>query len=333
MGRAYLVTIGVSAFENEAWDLTYAANDARQLGRTLLEHLSSVDPGTPGKRYEEVVWVPLISEATWERGQRRMLTNHATKDRIRAVLEKLSGQQVEPKLLQGIPNTERLAPARPEDLVLIAFSTHGDVDRGRFYFLPHDIGSGSDRTLRPELLQRAIWSDELSRWLYGLDAMDLVMIVDACHSAATVQETGFKPGPMGSRGLGQLSYDKGMRILAATQADDVALESARIRQGLLTYALVHDGLEAGQADFKPKDRTILLTEWLQYAEQRVPSLYSEIRSGQLHDFGDAGHTKGVRILRPSGASSLDRNAPSLQRPALFDFARRQRETILLRLRP
>ena len=53
------------------------------------------------------------------------------------------------------------------------------------------------------------------------------MIVDACHSAASVDEAGFKPGPMGSRGLGQLAYDKGMRILAASQADDVALESGR----------------------------------------------------------------------------------------------------------
>ena len=74
----------------------------------------------------------------------------------------------------------------------------------------------------------------------------MVMIVDACHSAAGVPE-GFKPGPMGDRGLGQLAYDKGMRILAATQANDVALESGQIGQGLLTYALVEDGLKKGLA--------------------------------------------------------------------------------------
>src|SRR3989440_4366623 len=50
-------------------------------------------------------------------------------------------------------------------------------------------------------------------------------VVDACHSSASVQGEGFKPGPMGSRGLGQLSYDKGMRILTSTQSDDVALET------------------------------------------------------------------------------------------------------------
>ena len=55
--------------------------------------------------------------------------------------------------------------------------------------------------------------------LRDVDAGDLVLIVDACHSAAAIEGTDFKPGPMGSRGLGQLSYDKGMRILTATQAD------------------------------------------------------------------------------------------------------------------
>jgi hypothetical protein len=33
----------------------------------------------------------------------------------------------------------------------------------------------------------------------------------------------------------KLAYDKGMRILAATQADNVALESEKLGQGLLTY--------------------------------------------------------------------------------------------------
>lgn len=77
---------------------------------------------------------------------------------------------------------------------------------------------------------------------------------------------------MGSRGLGQLAYDKGMRILVASQIEDVALESRLLRQGLLTYALVEDGLEAWQADFQPEDPTIFLKEWLQYAVERVPKL-------------------------------------------------------------
>lgn len=38
-----------------------------------------------------------------------------------------------------------------------------------------------------------------------------------------------------------------MRILAASQADDVALASEELKQGLLTYPLVQNGLEDEQA--------------------------------------------------------------------------------------
>jgi hypothetical protein len=98
------------------------------------------------------------------------------------------------------------------------------------------------------------------------------MIIDACHAAAFTRKD-FKPGPMGSRGLGQLAYDKGMRILTATQANDFALESGALSQGLLSYALVEDGLKRGLADFKPRpDGKITIREWLEYGVAQVPAL-------------------------------------------------------------
>jgi hypothetical protein len=101
-----------------------------------------------------------------------------------------------------------------------------------------------------------------------VDAGEMALMIDACHSAASVEVPGFKPGPMGDRGLGQLAYDKGMRILAATQADDVALESEKLEQGLLSYALVRDGLglkegKTRRADLNGDGR-VMLQEWLEY---------------------------------------------------------------------
>ena len=60
------------------------------------------------------------------------------------------------------------------------------------------------------------------------NAADIALIIDACHSGATVDSGSFKPGPLGDAGLGQLAYDKGIRILAATQADEAvtALQSS-----------------------------------------------------------------------------------------------------------
>ena len=69
-----------------------------------------------------------------------------------------------------------------------------------------------------------IGSSELTAWLRDVQAGEIALIVDACQSAAAVDRDGFKPGPLGSRGLGQLAYDKGMRVLAACQKAGVALE-------------------------------------------------------------------------------------------------------------
>jgi len=168
--------------------------------------------------------------------------------------------------------------------------------------------NGSDNCLVNRL------SEELSRWLRDMDAGELVLIVDACHSAAAVEGTEFKPGPMGSRGLGQLSYDKGMRILTATQADNVALEANKVRQGLLIYALLQDGLGAWKADYKPKDKSIMLAEWLGYGVERVPRLYEEVKAGVVRGTFDP--------------RELDND--KIQQPSLFDFARRRREVVLAR---
>ena len=72
---------------------------------------------------------------------------------------------------------------------------------------------------------------------------------------------------------------------------------------------------------KPKDRRILLMEWLRYAKQRVPSLYGEIKTGRLQDFGDSAYTKGVTILQFEGGRLTNQGEPCLQRTVLFDIAR------------
>jgi WD40 repeat protein len=345
-GRAYLISVGVNAYENPAWDLRFAANDARRLQEVVSERLAR--EGT----YSEVVSVPLVSDYESKDGRKsepRVLTEAAaTKANFRAVLDVLAGKAVDPQLLKSIPAAEHLRPAAPEDLVLISFSSHGYADeRGNFYLLPSDTGPGGEMG---EVLGRSISSEELSAWLRDVDAGEMLLVVDACHSAASVQGEGFKPGPMGSRGLGQLSYDKGMRILTSTQADDVALESNLTQQGLLTYALTRDGIERGRADFKPKDDSITVAEWLAYGVERVPALHAEVekqlaevRAGraQTASLGDGATRAKVVVFRTRGGGSNPEGSKGLtvapdaarsQQPSLFDFARGRRATVLARTR-
>jgi hypothetical protein len=174
-------------------------------------------------------------------------------------------------------------------------------------------------------LANCVSSDELSDWLRRVDAGDLSLIVDACQSAGTVAGEGgeeFKPGPMGSRGLGQLAYDKGMRILAASQADDTALEVSQLQHGLLTYALIIDGLEGRMAKPERADSAVTLKQWLEYGERRVPVLQEALAEGRLKE-----------VLQPvEQAKNVIAVGPVLgrkyQKPALFDFSRSKREVLL-----
>jgi hypothetical protein len=195
-------------------------------------------------------------------------------------------------------------------LVLVSFSCHGYADRsGNFYLLPYDIQAGTNGL--PDW-QTAISSDELSRWLRDVDAGDMALIIDACHAAAFTG-AGFKPGPMGSRGLGQLAFDKGMLVLAATQASEAAIETGgAVRQGLLSYALVHDGLENGLADFQPPNSQLTLKEWLRYAVTRVPQVNRDALNGKL---------KAVNAFAVSQTKKY-------QQPSLFDFTPKRLDVFL-----
>lgn len=397
-GRAFVITVGVNAFENSSFNLSFAANDARIMSEVVSRQLRS------SGQFEEVVPVTLTSDYE-RRGRDTIVTRRdASKANFRSILELLAGHEPEPEIaqqnipavdvsakqaapvkkgrrgggavkgkrtatkvsplpvpttvrnipLQGILNSEKLRAATPDDLVLILYSSHGYADRaGNFYLLPYDTSVGTQKVFTEQLRKKSISSDDLSLWLRDVDAGEIVLIVDACHSAAAVEGREFKPGPMGSRGLGQLSYDKGMRILTATQSDNVALENKTIKQGLLTYALTSDGLEAWRADFKPQDKNVMMLEWLEYGETRVPLLNEEMRTGQIStnaaSVGDKPRvvlvdaSRGIEdtyvessttqqtVNASSGSiTSVRGNTARLQQPALFDFARRPRDTILAR---
>lgn len=390
-GKAYIVSVGVNAFENSTFNLEFADNDARELQATMGQRLTATG------QFSEIVPITLTSNYKKQNGQIVVTESLATRGNFRNVLMRLSsraelptaetakpapaiatpvpspsqkrGQQkgkkpvpktpnpiaknTEPAVAQpdqrsSIPNFDKLRAATPDDLVLILFSSHGYADRaGNFYLIPYDTGPGTVKVFDDKVRQHSISSEDLSFWLRDVDAGELVLIVDACHSTAAVDGAGFKPGPMGSRGLGQLSYDKGMRILTATQADNVALENKAVQQGLLTYALTVDGLGSLLADFKPSDKTITMLEWLEYAEERVPGLNEEIQNGEISATGArdkprlvaiAGEARGLVDTGPAmaaaqpstGNGSAQATTTKQQLPALFDFARYHRDIVLAR---
>ena len=312
--RAYVVTFGVNVNDNPNWKLHYAANDARLVASDLASKLQASGD------YDQVISVPLLSDNFLANG-RRIEQRDATKANLKAAFDLLAGRSLSSN--KPIPlQLRQLIKATPNDLVIFAFASHGYTDNnGVFYLVPQDTGTASSGEIA-SVLNRCVSSDELSSWLRDVDAGEMVMIVDACHSAAAVQGQGFKPGPMGSRGLGQLSYDKRLRILAATQADNVALEMSKLEHGLLTYALLEDGLRQKQADYKPKDNRIELGEWLRYGMERVPKLYDEYQAGK--------RTMLIGGRTSKLAGNINQKFTSIQQPALFDFAKKRDDIILVK---
>jgi hypothetical protein len=286
--RAWLLSIGVNTYDDPRYNLRYAVNDARATQRALRDSLLKHGG------FAEVRDVALLAETG--------ATRSATKALIKQAFASLQA-------------------ATPDDAVIISFAGHGSaLADGRFAIFPQDVRSGHDPR---EQYPNAIYADELSDWLTGVDSGELTILVDACQSAAAVDSAGFKPGPLGARGLGQLAYDKGARLLAATQVDSDAIEQDRLQHGILTFALVREGLDRGRADFRPADRQITLREWLSYGVARVPGLQSELPGGR----------RGLARPGPvsPGTARPGASPRPTQQPRLFDFARRHEDPLLATL--
>ncbi|WP_316188408.1 MULTISPECIES: caspase family protein [unclassified Bradyrhizobium] len=299
--KAYVVTIGINDYLEGGRDLKFATKDAMDTAKALQ-----------AIRGFDVVSTSLLSE--------RPVLN-ASKKKLRAAFRVLAGDESARAILADVPDSGRLQQAAPEDLVIITFSGHGYTQRdGTFYLVPSDARASADVT--PDVLSSFVSSEELSEWLEGVDAGQLALVIDACHSAASVKAAGFKPGPLGDRGLGQLAYDKGMRILAASQEAQAAIELGKLRQGLLTYALVQEGLGASGGPLRADtdhNSEVTLDEWLRYGESRTPRLYDDARAGKI-----------PIVVRDSTVdpSFITAMVARLQTPVLFNYHRGVEEAII-----
>ncbi len=303
--RAFVVTFGIDEYDDEKLlDLQFAGSDARLLGERLAR--------IPGYEVQRAII------ARDPESKKPVKITQLTIARVIAILRGVDVKAAKKALRQQGFDASKLEPPTPDDIVILSFAGHGWADKtGAFYLVPSDarwLANGEPD--RKTLISAVQMADRLRE----VDAGEMAMIIDACHSAASVDAGGFKPGPMGDPGLGQLAFDKGIRILAATQADVVALEDPLLRQGLLTYALASEGITAtgGKAD-SDGDGRITLDEWLGYATRRMPSLSSDVRLGRL--VSDASGARGW-------VSSSSQSKPPIQEPALFDFNSRPSNVVL-----
>ncbi len=216
----------------------------------------------------------------------------------------------------GCPGGDRLLPRRRTTWWSIVLRPR--LHRRAGGALPAALRRRRGRGRVEDVLDRLHQLAELSAWLGGVDAGEIAMVVNACHSAAAIEEPGFKPGPLGGRGLGQLAYDKGMRSAGPSQADDVALKSSPEKTGPADLALVRDGLEQRRAA-----RTQDYAGW--------PAV---VRGGECAVALPRGARGRGQGRRRGGGDNVGCGAPkrgtriACAKPELFDYDRNKTEVLL-----
>jgi WD40 repeat protein len=276
--KAYLITVGVDASQSHNLNLEVAVSSAERARSILKAKLQA--------RFKDVVEIPLYSRLDPETNLVR--TKDAKKADIQAVLDLLADRPVDQALRDEVDPQHELRAATPDDAVILYVASHGYADpQGTFYLMPYDTGPNWGVTegtltrclLHPDesaecnqaedLLSHSVSSADLTAWWSGVDAGEMVMILDSCHSGAA-SGADFRPGPLGDPGLGQLSYDKGMQILSASQPAQT--EKGEWITGGEGRTLLVDALET-VARQNPQDS---LARWLRAVEAEVPRTFQRL---------------------------------------------------------
>ena len=256
---AFVLAIGINAYENPQYNLKYAMADAQDFAEEFRRQQQKLS------RYQRVEIIPLSDQ-------------EATKANILLALKRLAGGGELPATAPA--SLKQIAPAQPEDSVVVFYAGHGTAQGQRFYLLPHDLGYKGERTALDAtgletMLSHGISDTELEHAVENIDVSNFVLVIDACNSGQALEAEEKRRGPMNSKGLAQLAYEKGMYILTAAQSYQAALESAQLGHGYLTYALVEEGLKTVAADTAPRDSLVSIREWLDFATERVPQLQEQ----------------------------------------------------------
>jgi len=263
----FVLSVGVGRYANPDYNLDYAASDAKEFAAEVrAEQLKLA-------RFGRVEVVELRDR-------------EASKARIIAEMKNLAEK------------------AQPEDGVIVFFSGHGTAEGDRFYLIPHDLGyTGPRKALSgaglKAILDHSISDHDLERAFRGVDAAQLLLVIDACNSGQALESEEKRRGPMNSKGLAQLAYEKGMYVLTASQSYEVAFESKTLKHSYLTYALVESGLKTAAADQEPADGEVTLREWLGYATREVPRLRRErVERAATKELVETGPAEQQKVQQP-----------------------------------
>jgi WD40 repeat protein/uncharacterized caspase-like protein len=247
----HAVMVGIDDYKGEGLDLNYAAKDAIDL-QTALE--SSTKKFFNSDDTNRVHFYNLTVNRAGTIGG-------LTPDRN--------------NILQTIDKIAK--NSKPEDVLLLFFAGHGEVNKDNNFML---LTADASKEQAPNYM--GISMKELLEKLTKVPAGKRVLILDACHSGAAINElnlkdiAGLRDGEDSEKQsqrlkeLENLASKSGLAIITASSSDQKAMELPQYEHGLMTYALLTTMMNEPMA--LDKNNNLQLEDWLRETERAVAKL-------------------------------------------------------------
>ena len=249
----HAVMIGVDDYKDDNLDLNYAAKDANDLHQALEQ---------ASKKFFNVD------------DTNRVFFYNLTRNREGKIgTDKIKGKTPDKaNIIQTLEEIEK--KSKPEDILLVFFAGHGEiVDKDQLLLLTTEATSANFEGIRMR---------ELLEQLNKIPAGKRVLILDACHSGAAInnmdmaQLTGKRDVKDAERQsqrlkeLDKLASKSGFAIITASSSDQKALELPQYEHGLMTYALLNAMLNNKSS--LDENNQLQLDKWLIATEEEVKKL-------------------------------------------------------------
>ncbi len=263
----YALVIGISDYEDHAFKLDFAADDAWAIKKALEKH----------------------SEPLFEQVRVHILPDEmATKTNIQQTFGVLAKK------------------AQPEDVFVLYLAGHGmaaETKNGDYYFIPQEALFTGEKAL----LRASLSADELVELLRPIQAKKSLLLLDSCSAdtfGKTLTKLAYntRTSAGDKAAIDRLMRATGITVLAATKDKQQAVEESETQgsgkgHGIFTSALL-EGIK-GNADGFTEDGAgarngrITTNELWEYVKDRVPAItekrfaYKQIPMRESRDSGFA----------------------------------------------
>ena len=178
-----------------------------------------------------------------------------------------------------------------------------------WFFLPQEMTALDDDA---QVRRIGLSAADLGEILTRVPARQIMLVIDACQSGAVVNR--FQTFRQ-RRALADVGRQTGVHVLAASRADQVALEYPVLGAGLFTYT-IRTAFQAGEdgywnADQDPRDGAVTAQELRRYVETLAPLIALRLERGQRDPATGRRRRAGARDADDAGGRRRLHDRPAL----------------------